>query len=159
MFCDETLDAIEAIAASELTPDGRIAAHLTLCRNCAAALDSARRIERMLKARPVPRPPQQFTMRTMARIRRARWRSDQFLDAGFNVAIALIVVGVIVSVWMVFNRSGLTAVSTDVVGLAESGATAFARRVAPSLPIYGAATALVLTALGIWWWAERGTAL
>jgi predicted anti-sigma-YlaC factor YlaD len=159
MFCDETLDAIEAIAAGELTPDGRIAAHLASCRNCAAALDSARRIERMLKARPVPRPPQQFTVRTMARIRRARWRSDQFLDAGFNLAIALIVVGVIVAVWMVFNRSGLTAVSTDVVGLAESGATEFARRVAPSLPIYGAATALVLTALGIWWWAERDTAL
>jgi hypothetical protein len=34
-----------------------------------------------------------------------------------------------------------------------------ARRVAPSLPLYGAATALVLSALAIWWWAERDAAL
>ena len=87
MFCDETLDAIEAIAAGELAAEGRVAAHLASCRHCAAALDSARRLDKMLAARPVPKPPQQFTVRTMTRIRRARWRSDQFLDVGFNVAL------------------------------------------------------------------------
>ena len=87
MFCDETLDAVEAIAAGEVTPEGRIAQHLRSCRQCAAALESARRLETMLQTRPVPRPPQQFTSRTMARIRRARWRNDQFLDVGFNLAV------------------------------------------------------------------------
>ena len=29
MFCDEALDAVEAIAAGDLTPDGRVAEHLT----------------------------------------------------------------------------------------------------------------------------------
>ena len=159
MFCDETLDAIEAIAAGELAPEGRIARHLASCRDCAAALESARWIEKMLQARPVPRPSEQFTIRTMARIRRARWRSDQFLDAGFNIAIALVVLGVVASVWLVLDRSGLTAVSTDVLDLIESGGVMLARRVAPALPVYGAATALVLTALGIWWWAERDAAL
>jgi predicted anti-sigma-YlaC factor YlaD len=159
MFCDETLDAIEAIAAGELTPEGRVALHLTSCRNCAAALESARRLDKMLAERAVPRPSQQFTMRTMTRIRRARWRSDQFLDAGFNVAIALIVIGLIGAGWLLLDRSGVIAVSGDLLNLLQSGARALAQRVAPALPVYGAAAALVATALGIWWWAERETAL
>jgi anti-sigma factor RsiW len=159
MFCDETLDAIEAIAAGELKADGRVAAHLAACRHCAAALESARRLDKLLAARPVPRPPQQFTVRTMTRIRRARWRSDQFLDAGFNVAIALIVLGVIGAGWLLLDRSGLTVVSGDLVALIESGGVALAQRVAPSVPVYAAAAALVATALGIWWWAERESAL
>ena len=159
MFCDETLDAIEAIAAGELTPEGRVAQHLTSCRNCAAALESARRLDKMLAARPVPNPPQQFTIRTMTRIRRARWRSDQFLDVGFNVAIALVVIGIIGSGWLLIDRSGLTAVSGNLITLIESGGKALAQRVAPSLPVYAAAAAIVVTALGIWWWAERETAL
>jgi predicted anti-sigma-YlaC factor YlaD len=159
MFCDETLDAIEAIAAGELTPEGRVALHLASCRNCAAALESARRIEQMLAARPVPTPPQQFTIRTMTRIRRARWRSDQFLDVGFNVAIALIAIGIIGSGWLLIDRSGLTAISGDLLNLIESGGRALAQRVALSLPVYVAAAVLVVTALGIWWWAERETAL
>jgi predicted anti-sigma-YlaC factor YlaD len=159
MFCDETLDAIEAIAAGELTAEGRVAAHLATCRHCAAALDSARRLDKMLAARPVPTPPQQFTVRTMTRIRRARWRSDQFLDVGFNVAIALIVIGIIGAGWLLLDRSGLTVVSGDLIALVESGGVALAQRVAPSVPVYVAAAALVATALGIWWWAERETAL
>ena len=159
MFCDETLDVIEAIAAGELTAEGRVAQHLASCRNCAAALESARRIEKMLAARPVPRPPQQFTIRTMTRIRRARWRSDQFLDFGFNIAIALVAIGIIGSGWLLLDRSGLTAVSGDLITLIESGGKALAQRVAPSLPVYAAAAAIVVTALGIWWWAERETAL
>jgi predicted anti-sigma-YlaC factor YlaD len=159
MFCDETLDAIEAIAAGELKAEGRVALHLDSCRNCAAALDSARRLDRMLAARAVPKPPQQFTVRTMTRIRRARWRSDQFLDVGFNVAIALIVLGIIGAGWLLLNRSGLTVVSGDLFTLIEGGGLALAQRVAPSLMVYAAGGALVVTALGIWWWAERETAL
>src|SRR2546423_1589880 len=63
MFCDEVLDAIEPIAAGELTPDGRVAAHLTTCPNCAAALTSARRVEQMLQERAVPRPAPQVRLR------------------------------------------------------------------------------------------------
>jgi predicted anti-sigma-YlaC factor YlaD len=155
MFCDETLDAVEAIAAGELRPEGRIAQHLGSCRQCAAALESARRLETMLRGRPVPRPPQQFTVRTMARIRRARWRSDQFLDAGFNLAVAFVALGVIATVWLLVDRSGLTAVSSDLLNLAERGAVALGHRVAPSISLYAAAAAMVLTALTIWWWAER----
>jgi anti-sigma factor RsiW len=159
MFCDEALDAVEAIAADELMPDGRVAAHLASCPNCAAALVDARALEQMLKRRGVPAAPSQFTSRTMARVRRARWRNDQFLDVGFNVAIGMVLLVVLVGVWLLLNRTGLAAVSNDAVDLFGSGLVTFARRVAPSLPLYAGAAAVLATALGIWWWAERDSAL
>jgi len=159
MFCDEALDAIEPIAAGDLTPDGRVAEHLKSCPNCAAALEDARVIERMLRVRPTPRTPPQFTARVMARVRRARWRSEQFLDVGFNLAIALVVVAVLTGVWMLMHRSGLTSVSNDAVDLFTSEIVALARRAAPSLPLYAGALALLASALGVWWWAERDVTL
>jgi len=159
MFCDEALDAIEAIAAAELMPDGRVAAHLASCPNCAAALVSARSLEQMLQRRAAPAAPSQFTSRTMARVRRARWRSDQFLDVGFNVAVVLIVLSVLVGIWMLLHRTGLSSVSGDAVDLFGRGFVSLARRMAPSLPLYAGALALLVSALGIWWWAERDAAL
>ena len=159
MFCDEVLDLIEAIAGNDIEPHGRVADHLASCRQCAAALASARALEQMLRVRPVPTPPVQFTTRTLARVRRARWRSEQFLDVGFNVAIGAVVLAVIGGVWMLLNRTGLVAVSNDAVDLFSTSMVAFARRVSPSLPLYAGATALLATALGIWWWAERDATL
>ena len=155
MICDEVLDAIEPIAAGELTPDDRIAAHLASCPHCAAALEDARRLEQILQARPMPRAPAQFTSRTMARVRRARWRTEQFLDLGFNVTLGLVLLAILGSVWLVLHRSGLVAVSNDAVDLLGTGLVTLARRVAPTVPLYAGATALLVTALGIWWWAER----
>jgi predicted anti-sigma-YlaC factor YlaD len=158
MFCDEVLDAIEPIASGDVTAEGRIADHLATCPNCAAALAAARRLEQMLRGRPVPRPPLQFTARTVGRVRRARWRSDQLLDAGFNVAIAIIASGIVAGIWMLLHRSGMAAVSNDAVDLLATGLVAFFQRLAPSVPLYAGATALLATALAIWWWAERDTA-
>src|SRR5262249_22020948 len=155
MFCDEALDAVEPIAAGDLTPDGRIAEHLASCPNCAAALASARKLESLLQARPVPRPGAQFTSRTLARVRRDRWRSEQYVDVGFNVAIVAVVAAVLAGIWTVLQRSGLSAVSSDAVNLFGSGIVALAHRIAPSLPLYAAATAVLATALVLWWWAER----
>ena len=159
MFCDEVLNVVEAIASGDLTPDGRITAHLASCPNCSSALEDARKLELLLQTRSVPRPPAQFTTRTLARVRRARWRSEQFVDAGFNLALALVVLVVIGSVWLVMDRSGLVAVSNDALDLLGTGMVTLARRIAPSLPLYAAATALLASALGIWWWAERDAAL
>jgi predicted anti-sigma-YlaC factor YlaD len=156
MFCDEALDAIEPIACGDLAPDGRVAEHLATCPNCAAALASAQTLDRMLQRRPVPQPPAQFTTRTLGRVRRARWRSDQFLDAGFNVAMAAIALAVVVGVWMLVNRTGLAVVANDAVDLFASGLVTFTRRIAPSVPVYLGATALLVSALWIWWWAEQG---
>jgi anti-sigma factor RsiW len=157
MFCDEVLDVIEPIAAGELTPDGRVAQHLQTCPNCAAALGSARRVDQMLKSRPVPKPTPQFTTRTMALLRRRRWRRDQFVDAGFNVALLIMGIGVVGAVWIALNRSGLIAVSSGTFDVFGAGVGLLRQRVAGSLIIYGAATLLLITGLGIWWWAERDT--
>ena len=159
MFCDEALDSVEPIAAGELSPDGRVAAHLATCPNCALALERARQLEASLRRREAPVAPAQFTSRTLARIRRARWRTDQFLDVGFNVAIGAVVLSVMVGVWMLLHRTGLAAVSSDAVNVFGSGFVSLARRVAPSLPLYAGALALLVGALGIWWWAERDAAL
>ena len=155
MFCDESLEAIEPMAAGDLKPDARIAAHLASCADCRAALDRARQIEGMLAARAVPAPPSQFTSRTLARIRRDRWRRDQFLDAGFNIAVASLVLAAIGSVWLVMNRSGIVTVSNDAVALIETFIVAIVGRVAPQLPLYAAAAALLAATVGVWWWAER----
>jgi anti-sigma factor RsiW len=159
MFCDEALDAVEAIAAGEVMPDGRVASHLATCPNCAQALEHARQLEASLRQRQAPAAPPQFTSRTLARIRRARWRSDQFLDLGFNLAIGAVIVAVLVGVWMLLDRTGLAALSGDAVEIFGSGVVSLARRVAPSVPLYAGAAAVLLSALGIWWWAERDTAL
>jgi anti-sigma factor RsiW len=155
MICNEVHDAIEPIAAGELAPDDRIAAHLSSCPHCAAALENARRLERILQARPAPRAPAQFTSRTMARVRRARWRTEQVLDLGFNVTIGLVLLAILGGVWLLMHRSGLVAVSNDAVELLGAGLVTLARYVAPTVPLYAGATALLATALGIWWWAER----
>src|SRR5260370_227755 len=159
MFCDEALDSIEAIAAGDLAPDGRVADHLNSCPDCAAALADARQLQQMLQAPPLPRTSSQFTSRTMARVRRARWRSEQFLDMGFNFTIGTVILTVVVGVWMLMHRSGLTAVSNDAVDLFSTACVTLARRIAPSVPLYAGATALLVTALGIWWWAERDATL
>ena len=63
------------------------------------------------------RRPAQFTARTLARIRRDRWRREQFFDAGFNVATVTVIGGVVLAVWMIIDRSGLSAISRDIVDL------------------------------------------
>lgn len=159
MFCDEALDAVEAVASGDLAPEVRVAEHFASCRQCAAALESARHVDRLLRGRAAPRPPAHFTTRTMARVRRARWRSEQFLDVGFNLALTLIVLGVVGVVWVLLSSLGLSSVSVDAMNLFGTGLLTLFRRVAPSLPLYAGATAVVGTALGIWWWAERDATL
>ena len=57
------------------------------------------------------------------------------------------------------SQTGLAAVSSDAVDLFGAGFATVARRVAPSVPLYAGATALLAMALGIWWWAERDASL
>jgi collagenase-like PrtC family protease len=69
------------------------------------------------------------------------------------------VVSVVAGVWMLLHRTGIVSVSGDAVNVFGSGFVALARRVAPALPLYAGAAALLVSALGIWWWAERDAAL
>ena len=159
MFCDEALDAVEAIAEGELTPEGRIAAHLETCPNCAAALASARALDGMLRRRPLPAPPANFTARTMARVRRAKWRNDQYVDLAFNIVIGVVVLATIGGAWLVLVRSGFVAVGGGAFELIGTAFVTVAHRAGPALRIYGGAAALLATALMIWWWAERDSGI
>jgi anti-sigma factor RsiW len=158
MFCDEALDAVEAIAAGELTPEGRIAAHLESCPNCAAALASARTLDEMLRSRAVPAPPANFTTKTLARVRRERWKSDQVVDFAFNLTLGAFVLAAVGGVWLLLVRSGFVAVGGGAFDLAETAVVAAARRMVAARPVYSGAAALLGTALIIWWWAERDAA-
>ena len=155
MFCDEVLELIEAIAAGDVTPDARIMAHVRSCAGCAAALAGARRVEQLLKDRTSPAAPPQFTTRIMGRIRRDRWRRDQFLDLGFNLVVAVVVLGILAAFWVVLSQTGFGGLSQDAFGVLGNAANDLIRRAAPSLPLYLAASGIVATALGVWWWAER----
>ena len=155
MFCDEVLDSIELIAAGELTPGPKLLEHLATCHGCSTALESARRVDTLLRSRPAPPAPAHFSSRVMSRVRRARWRSELVLDWAFNIALVLAGVLVVVGLWVVMRQSGLATVSGDAIDLLGPGMVLFARRVTPSLPLYAAATALLGTALAVWWWAER----
>jgi anti-sigma factor RsiW len=149
------LELIEPIAAGEVTPDGRVAAHLAACADCSAALEDARRVERLLRSSPPPRAPAQFTAHVLSRVRRERWRSEQAVDFGFNLTIALVGVGILAAAILVLHVTGLDAVVIDAIALVGQGMSALARRVAPSVPLYAGALGLLVIALGVWWWAER----
>jgi anti-sigma factor RsiW len=155
MTCDDVLNAVELIAAGELNEDAQMASHLATCPSCASALEAARRLDALLRERPVPMPPAQFTAKTMTRIRRARWRNEQMIDWIFNAALALVALAIVGGMWLVMSRSGFTFVGNDALQLFAAGMRTFIQRVSPSLPVYALATVLLVTALGIWWWAER----
>jgi hypothetical protein len=155
MFCDEVLERVDGIAAGDEAADLRLSAHVATCPGCAAALEDARRLERLLLARPVPLPPPQFTGRTLTRIRRERWRREQVFDTAFNVSIALVLLFLVAAVWMVLDRSGFSALTRATAAVFEEQFADLVQRAAPSFGLYAAAAALIGAALGLWWWAER----
>lgn len=155
MFCDEVLERVDAIASGEDPADPRLSSHVAACPGCATALEDARRLERLLAARPVPQPPAQFTSRLLARIRRERWRREQFFDTAFNVSIGLVVLFLVGAIWTVLDRSGFSHLTRSSVAVLRQQFVGVAQRAAPSLGLYAAAAALIGAALGLWWWAER----
>jgi hypothetical protein len=155
MFCDEVLERVDAIASGDDPGDARLSSHVAACPGCATALEDARRLERLLVARPVPQPPPQFTGRLLTRIRRERWRREQFFDTAFNVSIGLVLLFLVAAAWTVLDRSGFPEVTRSTAAILRQQLVDLAQRVAPSLGLYAAAAALIGAALGLWWWAER----
>jgi anti-sigma factor RsiW len=153
MTCSDV--AIEAIAGGELTPSVATAEHLSACAVCTAAIEEARLVDSFLRGRPAPLAPAQFTSRTMNRIRRASWRREQIVDGIFNAAMIATALLAAVGLWIAVQRTGLSFVSREALGIFSLGLTALAQKVSASLPLYAGATGLLVAALGLWWWAER----
>lgn len=156
MTCTDFDELIEPIAAGELEPDAGMRAHLQSCPACTRALAMARQIDRVLGAQPAPEPPLAFTATLMARLRRERWRSEQSLDVAFNIAVGLAVAVGVGGVVMVATASGLAALSADLVRVFLSATVSAFATIAPALPVYALASAVVVSWLLVWWWAERG---
>ncbi len=155
MRCDEVDPLLDAIASGDRTPSGTVAAHLASCPICAGRVARAQAIDAALEARGVPEPPARFTPDVMAHIRRERWRAEQVLDAGFNVAVLtgvlLVVAGLAGLVWL----SGLAAVGRDLAALAPAASGVLAKRLASDLQMVMLVVVFLSTALAVWWWTEN----
>lgn len=154
MDCRNALDAVEALAAGDLQPDGALRAHFESCVRCAAELASARRLEAAL-AGAAPPAPARFTPMVLQRIRRDRWRAEQYVDRLFNVAMAASVVLIVGGVFGMLNVDAVLAFAGGTWSVAREAGRAAARSAAPTLGTYVAAVGLLLSAMGMWWWAER----
>jgi len=100
-------------------------------------------------------PSPQFVVRTLGRIRRVGWRREQVLDIAFNVTIALVGFATVGLAWYFVDASGLSALGGGSMSVFGAQISGVARSVAPSVPGYLAAAALMGGVLLAWWWAER----
>jgi anti-sigma factor RsiW len=155
MTCKDALDLVEPVAAGDVVPGADLRAHLETCPRCAGALASARRLEAMLAAREAPGAPARFTVVVLQRIRRERWRSEQQVDRLFNVAIVVALLLIVGGIFALMNLSGVLNGAADTWTAVATLSTQLARDAAPSVSTYVAGVCLLITALGMWWWAER----
>ena len=95
----------------------------------------------------------------LQRIRRNQWRTEQAVDRVFNVAIVLALFLVAGGVLAVLNVGGVLALMASAWDVFAGVGTSVARTAAPSLNTYIAAAALLVSALAMWWWADRTLSL
>jgi anti-sigma factor RsiW len=151
--CPDMDDRIEEMADG-LTPDAEAAAHLSSCARCQARLRLAQSMNRVLDTREVPEPPAWFTSTVMTRVHRERWRSEQLVDAGFNIAIAaglaLIVAGLGALAWSL----GWFSIDQAAVQVVVEATGRWLARISEQLQMLVVAAVLLTSALGLWWWVE-----
>jgi anti-sigma factor RsiW len=159
MTCKQALELVEPVAAGDLIADAGLRAHLETCPSCAGALASARRLEAVLASREAPPAPARFTAGVLQRIRRERWHSEQQVDRLFNVAVAVALLLIVGGIFALMNLSGVLTGAADTWRAVATLSTQLARDAAPAVDTYIAGVCLLLTALGMWWWAERTLSL
>ena len=159
MTCDDVLQIVEAIAAGDVAVDGELRAHFETCPRCASTLASARRLETMLAARPKPKAPDGFTQAVVARIRHEQWQSEERVDRLFNVAIVVALLLVVGSVVALTNVDAALGAAGALWGMIASASGRAVSAAAPVFLTYIAAIGLLMSALGMWWWADRRVSL
>ncbi len=159
MTCSDALHLVEAIAAGDLEVDETVRTHFETCPRCASALASARRIEAALQARPKPRRRRGSRKPCSGRIRQERWQSEERVDRVFNVAIVVAVLLVLGSVVALTNVGAVLGAAGSLWGLLAAVGGQAVAAAAPVLLTYVAAAGLLMSALGMWWWADRRLSL
>jgi predicted anti-sigma-YlaC factor YlaD len=153
--CADLDELVEAAVAGEvLTDDAR--AHLASCAACRARVDHARALERLLRTRELPAPPARFTTEVLRRVRRERWRAEQFVDAGFNLALALGGLAVLGGLAGLLWSLGWLSVDVATLGAATAALTPWTTRLWPEAQTFVIAALLLSSALALWWWVENG---
>ena len=159
MTCTDALHLVEAIAAGDLEIDDTVRTHFETCPRCASALASARRLESALQARPKPQAPARFRQTVLGRIRQERWRSEERVDRVFNVAIVVAVLLVVGGIAALTNVDGVLGAARSVWGLMAAVGGQALQTAAPMLLTYIGAAGLLMSALAMWWWADRRLSL
>jgi anti-sigma factor RsiW len=157
--CDDVLHLVEAIAAEDLEVVDAVRAHFETCPRCAAALAAARRVELLLQSRPVAPPPPRFTATVVSRIRNDRWQVEQRVDRFFNLAIVAAVVVVVGAVAAMINLGVVIDAAAWTWESLSMASRHLADEAVPMLVTYVAAALVLMSALGMWWWADRRLSL
>jgi hypothetical protein len=153
MGCDEVDLLIEDVAVGMDVP-ADATAHLASCARCQARLRLAQALERSLESRERLEPPPRFTAAVLARVRRERWRAEQLVDVGFNVAMALGVVFVIGGLAVLAWSLEWYSVSPAALQVARDLSSQWITRVLDQATMVGVAAFILSSALVLWRWVE-----
>jgi anti-sigma factor RsiW len=159
MTCRDVVHLVEAIAAGDLDVEPDVRAHIESCPQCAAALASAHRIEAALQARSSPDAPGRFAAAVLARVRNERWSHEQRVDRIFNIAIGLAAILVAGSLAALTNVTAVVGAAGWIWDMFAQVSGEFVRQAAPAIATYVAAAGVLMSALVMWWWAERWRSL
>ena len=156
MRCEDLDELNEALADGEpVAPD--VQAHVAGCASCQARLELARAVDRLLLAREVPAPPEAFTAQVMRRVQQERWRVEQFVDAGFNVAIAAGMLVVLSGVAGLLWSFGWFSVDVGTIGRAVTRFAPWTSELASQAQTMIIGVVLLSSTLALWWWVEGET--
>jgi anti-sigma factor RsiW len=151
--CRQLDDLIEPLAEGE-TPPAEVAAHLAGCANCQARVALARSLDRLLATREWPAPPADFTARVMRRVSQDQWRTEQWVDTGFNIAVAVGVVLVLAgAAGLAWALGWLTSDPPTLAALGVAAEPWLARATTQARTL-GMAALLLTVVLALWWWVE-----
>ena len=158
MTCDQLDELIEAIAEGE-RPPAEAEAHMATCPRCTASVALAHALDRTLEARELPAAPPGFTARVMQQVGQERWRTEQIVDVGFNIAITLGVGLIIVGGLALAYSFGWLTVDRPTIEALGAAVQPWLSRLADDLRTVVLAALLLTSALALWWWVEGESSL
>lgn len=154
MDCNHLEPLIESLADGTAALDALGRAHLETCAVCQARVEQARDIERLLASREIPSPPSTFTAGVMALVADERWRTEQVVDLGFNLAMAAGALVMLAGIGGVAWSLGFLTVTIDLDTILEAAGTGLGGRVISQVQTIAMAAVLLTMALALWWWTE-----
>ena len=154
MTCADLTELFEPWVEGELTPPDGAVEHVNVCSRCASRLALTRQLDRALASCEVKTPSAQFSHDVLKRLRREWWEAEEDLDWWFNVTLGLGLLGVTGGIWLLFDLSGLTALTSDAARVVGTGMTALLQQIGSAPPVYLGAAGLMIAALLIWRWTD-----